>query len=129
MHTPTRVLLVDDEHDFRELMTKRLGKRGVDVLAVPGGREALAALEAATFDVVILDVRMPGMDGIETLREMRRIGTEAQVIMLTGHASLEAAHQGMALGAFDYLLKPVGISELLFKIQDAMARKRHGANV
>lgn len=128
MQTPPRVLLVDDEHDFRDLITKRLRKRGLVVQAVPDGKEALAALSDAPFDVVILDVRMPGMDGIETLRAMQRLDSDAQIIMLTGHASLEAAHQGMGLGAFDYLLKPVGINELLFKIQDAMARKRLGAN-
>lgn len=118
-----RALFVDDEIDFLETVTKRMQKRGVDVSGVSSGEEALAWLQANPVDVVVLDVRMKGMDGIQTLRAIKRDHPLLEVIMLTGHASLEIAREGMQLGAFDYLMKPVDLDELLYKLEDAYKKK------
>jgi DNA-binding NtrC family response regulator len=118
-----RVLLVDDERDFLEVLIRRLGKRDVDVRGVSSGEEALQYLEAKPIDVAVLDVRMPGMDGLTALRKIKKLDPLIEVIMLTGHASLEVALEGMRAGAFDYLMKPAEIDELLYKIQDAHRAK------
>jgi DNA-binding NtrC family response regulator len=117
------VLLVDDEVPFVETMTKRLSKRQLMVLSAYSGREALEKLEKNAVDVVILDVKMPGMDGIETLREVKKAHPLVEVIMLTGHATVETAVEGMRLGAFDYLMKPCEIEELLTKVGEAKEKK------
>jgi DNA-binding NtrC family response regulator len=120
------VLLVDDEVPFVETMTKRLSKRQLMILPAYSGRQALEKLEKNSVDVVILDVKMPGMDGIETLREIKKIYPLVEVIMLTGHATIETAVEGMRLGAFDYLMKPCEIDELVAKVNDAKEKKsRH----
>ena len=118
-----QVLLVDDEAEFSETLIKRMKKRNVDITGVKSGEEALMALDQNQVDVVVLDVRMPGMDGIETLRAMKKAHPLIEVIMLTGHASVEVAVQGMEFGAFDYLMKPMEIDDLLYKIQDAYKKK------
>ena len=120
---PFSVLLVDDEIDFLQTLIKRLKKRGLDVHDAASGEEALEMIACTPVDVVVLDVRMPGMDGIETLREIKKIDPLAEVIMLTGHASVEVAISGMALGAFDYLMKPMDIDELVYKLQDAYRQR------
>ena len=117
------VLLVDDEIEFRNTLQKRLTKRDLNVNGVDSGEEALKTLNQQSFDVVVLDVRMKGMDGIETLREIKRTYPLVEVIMLTGHAEVEAAVEGMELGAFDYLMKPMVIDDLVYKIQDAYKKK------
>ena len=117
------VLLVDDEGEFLDTLVKRILKRNVNATGVKSGEEALGFLEKNPVDVVVLDVRMPGMDGIETLRVLKRQHPLTEVIMLTGHASLEVAIEGMELGAFDYLMKPVEIDDLLYKLQDANKRR------
>lgn len=119
-----KVLLVDDEVEFLETLVKRMRKRNLDVTGVPSGGEAFQWLSRNPVDVVVLDVRMPGMDGIETLRELKRLYPLVEVIMLTGHASMEVAIVGMELGAFDYLMKPMAIDELLYKLQDAYKKKK-----
>jgi DNA-binding response OmpR family regulator len=119
-----KVLLVDDEDDFRELLGKRLTKRGLAVSTAASGEAGLGQAQDGDFDVVVLDVKMPGMDGLEVLRRLRKIAPDTEVILLTGHANMEVAVEGMDLGAFDYLMKPVAINELLYKIQDATARRR-----
>ena len=118
-----RVLLVDDEKDFLEVLIRRLGKRQVKVDGVSTGEEALQYLQVRPIDVAVLDVKMPGMDGITLLRELKKLNPLIEVIMLTGHASLEVALEGMRSGAFDYLMKPAEIDELLYKIQDAYRAK------
>lgn len=118
-----KVLFVDDEIDFLETLMKRMKKRGVDVAGVGSGEQALDYLNKQPVDVVVLDVRMPGIDGIQTLREIKRIDPLMEVIMLTGHASIEVAIEGMELGAFDYLMKPADIDELFYKIQDAFKKR------
>jgi len=119
-----RVLLVDDEKEFLETLLKRLLKRKVKVAGVNSGEEALKILKETPFDVVVLDVRMQGMDGIQTLREIKKIRPLVEVIMLTGHANLEIAVEGMEVGAFDYLMKPTDVDELLYKLEDAFKRKK-----
>jgi DNA-binding NtrC family response regulator len=117
------VLLVDDEVEFLETLMKRMKKRGVRVSGVKSGDEALVFLSNNPVDVVVLDVKMPGMDGIETLRAIKKRHPLVEVIMLTGHASVEVAIQGMELAAFDYLMKPINIDDLLYKLQDAYQKR------
>ncbi len=119
-----RVLIVDDEADFLETLVKRLEKRGIDATGAESGELALEVMSKKLFDVVILDVKMPGgMDGIEALREMKRIQPLAEVVLLTGHASVETSIEGMKLGAFDYLLKPIKLEDLLIKLAQAFEKK------
>ncbi len=118
------ILIVDDEEDFRVTLVKRLQKRHLQVFGAESGQKALTLMEAMVFDVVVLDVKMPGMDGIETIREMKKKNPLTEVILLTGHASMESGIEGMKLGAFDYLMKPVNIDELLEKIRQAYERKQ-----
>lgn len=117
------VLLVDDEEEFLETLVKRLAKRKLDVTGVTSARDAIRVLNEKPIDIVVLDVKMPGMDGLEALRQIKTTSPEVEVIMLTGHANMEAAIQGMELGAFDYLMKPMDIDELLYKLQDAYKKK------
>lgn len=117
------VLLVDDEVEFVNTLTKRMNKRNVNASAVQSGEAALEFLENHPADVVVLDVKMPGMDGIQTLRNIKERHPLIEVIMLTGHANVEVAIQGMELGAFDYLMKPMAIDDLLYKIEDASKKK------
>ena len=117
------VLLVDDEKDFLEVLTKRLRKRKLRLVAANSGAEAIRTVQDTPIDVVVLDMRMPQMDGLQTLREIKQINPGVEVIMLTGHANVETAVEGMELGAFDYLIKPVDIDELLYKLQDAFKKK------
>ena len=120
-----RVLFVDDEVEFLQLMEKRLSRRGMEVSTAPDGQSALDMLDAVLaeggemFKVVVMDVRMPGMDGLETLRHMKAKAPELPVILLTGHACMGVAVQGMDLGAYDYMLKPVSISDLIIKMEEA----------
>ena len=119
-----RVLIVDDEDNFRETFIKRLTKRELNVTGAESGEKALQILDKQLFDVVILDVKMPGMDGVETLREMKRMRPLMEVIMLTGHSTVESAIDGMKLGAFDYIMKPADLDELLEKMSQAYEKKR-----
>ena len=119
-----RALFVDDEVEFLELMHKRLTRRGMDVITAPDGQTALKLLDQAiqegqTFEIVVMDVRMPGMDGLETLRHMKEKAPKIPVILLTGHACMGVAVQGRDVGAYDYMLKPVAISELIIKMEEA----------
>jgi len=119
-----RVLVVDDERDFVEATVKRLNKRGIDAEGVLSGEEALELMKKKRFDVVLLDIKMPGgMDGIETLREMKKIAPITEVILLTGHASVESSIEGLKLGAFDYLLKPMKLEDLIKKLAEAFEKK------
>lgn len=117
------VLFVDDEVGFLETICKRMKKRNIKVHGVESGEEALAFLDKDSVDIVVLDVRMKGMNGIQTLEEIKKKKPLIEVIMLTGHASVEVAIQGMELGAFDYLMKPMNLDELLYKLQDAYKKK------
>jgi len=119
-----RVLVVDDEKAFVETLVNRLNKRDIDSTGVLSGEEALEVMKKKLFDVIILDIKMPGgMDGIEALREMKKIQPLAEVILLTGHASVETSIEGMKLGAFDYLLKPIKLEDLMVKMAEAFEKK------
>ncbi len=119
----TRVLIVDDEEEFVETLSERLTIREYDVTTSLSGEDAIEKLKHYNFDVVILDVAMPGMDGIETLRKIKSIKPLTEVIMLTGHATVESAIEGMRLGAFDFLMKPCKTEELVAKLKVAHERK------
>jgi DNA-binding NtrC family response regulator len=119
------VLLVDDEVEFVESFSERLVIRNLDISKAFSGAEALRILEAnKNIEVVILDVRMPEMDGIQTLAEIKKDFPLVEVIMLTGHADVESAIEGMKKGAFDYLMKPCNIDQLLAKVTEAAIKKR-----
>ncbi len=119
------VLFVDDEADYVGSIIKRMQRRNIAAYGAESGFAALELLAAkhAEIDVVVLDVRMPGMDGIAVLKKVKAQYPLIEVIMLSGHASLAVAKEGMETGAFDYLMKPVDMDELLYKLQDAYQKK------
>ena len=114
-----RVLLVDDEEEFVSALSERLTLRGIGVDSALNGEEALARLVAKDFEVVILDVMMPGLGGLEVLRQIKATHPNTQVILLTGHGSTREGIEGMRLGAFDYLIKPVDLEDMLEKMKAA----------
>jgi len=114
-----KVLLVDDEKEFIQTLAERLEVRDFNVQTAFDGEEALSKIKAQDFDVVILDVLMPGKNGIETLREIKNLKPLISVIMLTGHATVETAIDGMKAGAYDYLMKPTDTNDLVGKITKA----------
>ncbi len=121
-----RVLLVDDEEEFVSALSERLMLRGIEVDSALNGEEALASLKEKEFEVVILDVMMPGLGGLEVLRQIKSTHPNTQVILLTGHGSTREGIEGMRLGAFDYLIKPVDIEEMLEKMKEAAKTARTG---
>lgn len=120
---PTKVLIVDDEKDFVEIFSLRLQETGERVFTAYSGQECLDVLEKEAIDVVVLDIKMPGMDGIETMREIKKRHPIVEVILLTGHGAIETAVSGMKLGAYDYLLKPADVGEMAKKLEGARKRK------
>ena len=123
--TIAKVLLVDDETPFVETMIKRLNKREVEIIPAYNGQEALDQLQKHPhIEVVILDIKMPVMDGMEALSKIKAKHPLVEVIMLTGHATVETGIDGMKMGAFDYLMKPCNTEELVRKVRQAAARKR-----
>ncbi|MBW1889307.1 MAG: response regulator, partial [Deltaproteobacteria bacterium] len=111
------IMLVDDEVPFVETMAKRLAKRNIKIIAAFSAEEGLEKLKMnQKIDVIVLDVKMPGMDGIEALREIKKVSPLVEVIMLTGHATIESGIDGMKLGAYDFLKKPCNIEELVNKV-------------
>ncbi|WP_419664136.1 response regulator [Desulfosarcina variabilis] len=120
---PTRVLLVDDEQDFVEMLAMRLEEAGEQVTPAYTGQECLEKLASNEIDVVILDIKMPGMDGIQTLQNIKNSYPLVEVILLTGHGTTETAVEGMKLGAFDYLLKPADFEDLTTKLVGARKKK------
>ena len=117
------VLLVDDEEEFLRTIIKRLSRRGTEAVGATRGEQALELMTESARDVVVLDVKMPGMDGLEVLKRIKTQWPNTEVIMLTGHASVEAAVEGMDRGAFDYLMKPADFEDLLYKLEDAFRKK------
>lgn len=111
------ILLVDDKEEFISALSNRLLLHGMEVHTATKGEDALTMLQEKTADVVVLDVVMPGMGGLETLRRIKETYPHIQVILLTGHASTKEGIEGMRLGAFDYLMKPVDIEELIAKMR------------
>ena len=120
-----KILLVDDEKPFVETMMKRLKKRDVDVAPAYDGKEALECLEQdSTIEVVIMDIKMPVMDGMEALKAVKSKHPLVEVIMLTGHATVESGIDGMRMGAFDYLMKPCDMDQLITKVEEAARHTR-----
>jgi DNA-binding NtrC family response regulator len=120
-----KLLLVDDEERFLATTRKLLSKSGYQAETASSGSEALEKIRNQPIHVVILDVKMPGMDGIETLREIKRQFPMVEVIMLTGHATVESAVEGLKSGATDYLMKPADMEDLIRKAEEAFARRRN----
>ncbi|MBF0452590.1 MAG: response regulator [Candidatus Magnetomorum sp.] len=120
---PIKILLVDDEKDFVEMLSLRLEEKGEQVFTASSGKECLECLNKQPVDVIILDLKMPGMDGIETLQQIKARHPLVEVIMLTGHGTAETAVDGMKLGAFDYLIKPSDFDTLNQKLDAARKRK------
>ena len=118
-----KILLVDDETVFTQNMAKLLTSRGYVVTAVNSGDAAIQELEQKDFDVVVLDLKMPGMDGITTLKEIKKLGLFTETLILTGHGSIDTALEAIKIGAYDYLTKPCEIDELVGKIEGAWERK------
>jgi two-component system OmpR family response regulator len=118
-----RVLVVDDEEDFATALVERLRRRGFVADAVFGGRVALGALVAHRYDVVVLDLKMPEMDGLATLRAIKKAGFDPAVVVLTGHGTVASGIEGMQVGAADFLQKPVGLDALCTAIRAAAERK------
>lgn len=119
----TKVLLVDDEAEFASALAERLRLRNYDSKAVFNAEDALAIVQSSSPDVVLLDFRMPGMDGIEVLKVIKQIDSTIEVIMLTGHGDTQSVEEGMKSGAFEYMMKPVDIGELLIKIDKAKKKR------
>jgi two-component system, OmpR family, response regulator len=116
------LLLVDDEDDFRTTLANRLKRRNFDVTDADSGEKALEIMKNNSFDVAIIDIKMPGIDGIETLKRVKKIDPHMEVILLTGHASIEAGIEGIKSGAYDYVIKPCTVNDLMVKIVDAFRR-------
>jgi len=121
--TGPRVLLVDDEEKFLDVLSQRLGTRGIDAETSTSGEEALVKIKNKNFDAIVLDVMMPGIGGIETLKRIRKENPEVQIIMLTGRGSVDKAVEAMKEGAIDFLEKPADINTLLDKISKAKEKK------
>jgi DNA-binding NtrC family response regulator len=119
----SKILLVDDETVFTDNMSKLLNARGYRVTAVNSGEDAISALKQDRFDVVVLDLKMPGMDGLTTLREIKTLGLFTETLILTGHGSIDTAMEAIKLGAYDYLSKPCEIEDLVAKIEGAWGKK------
>ena len=118
-------MLVDDEVIFVETMAKRLAARNMEIITAFSAEECLEKLKVnPELDVIVLDIKMPGMDGIEALKEIKKISPLTEVIMLTGHATIELGIQGMKLGAHDFLTKPCDIEEIALKIEEAFKKKQ-----
>ena len=120
---PLNILLVDDEAEFISSLAERLALRGFHTSVATAGSRALELIKKISFHAVVLDVMMPGMDGLETLSEIKKIDETIEVVLLTGHACMDVALSGIQAGAFDYLVKPVDVDELAFRLQDACEKR------
>ncbi len=120
---PASLLVVDDDVAFRQVMARELDRLGYEVSAVGSGEEAIESVKSAEPDVVLLDLRLPGIGGIETLKAVQAAAQGAEVIMLTGHGSIDSAIESIRIGAFDYVVKPCPLDELHIRIQRALERR------
>ena len=118
-----KVLLVDDEEDFLEVLSERMKSRGIEVSTANSATEAIRIAEKESFDAIIVDLMMPEMDGLEALKLIKEKKPESQVILLTGHATVDKGIEAMKLGAMDFLEKPADLSQLTEKIKKAHAKK------
>ena len=118
-----KVLLVDDEEEFCKMLSERLENRGMKVSAVLSGEDAVARVEDQNFDAIIVDLAMPGIDGLETLRRIKEKRPDLEILMLTGHGTVKSGIEAMKLGAEDFLEKPVDMKVLMEKISDAKHKR------
>lgn len=118
-----KVLLVDDEQNFLDALSERMKAKGLEITSAYSGQEAIEAVKDEFFDAVVLDMMMPGLDGIETMKKMKKINPDLQVILLTGHATVGKGIEAMKLGAMDFLEKPAELSSLMQKIHKAKVNK------
>ncbi len=121
MKEDLKVLIVDDEHDLVSTLVERLEIRGVDATGVCSGTQAIEQVENDDFDVVVLDVKLKGEDGVEIMKQIKEIKPTLPVLLLTGHMSPETSEEGFKAGAIDYLLKPINLNDLMTKMREAMA--------
>ena len=119
-----RVLIIDDEDQFVDAVVERLRLRGFEANGVTSGQDAMELLHQRSYDVVLLDVKMPGLGGLEVIRKVKEKWPDLQVVMLTGHGSTQDAEEGMQLGAFKYVMKPVKIDDLISIIHEASGQKQ-----
>jgi DNA-binding NtrC family response regulator len=124
MAKPRKVLLVDDEVEFTEALAERMEARGLNVDTVDSGEAAVDAVKSSDFNAIILDLAMPGMDGIETLKRLREQNPDLQIIVLTGRATVEKGIEAMKLGAMDFLEKPADIKKIMEKIEQATGKRK-----
>ncbi len=115
-----KILLIDDENEFTSTLAERLEIRGYDAKTTDSGEAGIELIQNENFDIAILDLMMPGMSGIETLRQIKIINTALPVILLTGHGSTKEGVEGMRIGAADYLMKPLDINDLMEKINETL---------
>jgi DNA-binding NtrC family response regulator len=124
MNTKTKILVVDDEEVVRLCHTRTLASEHCNVETVTNGNDALQAMAAQEFDVVLLDLKMPGLDGMSVLKTIKQNWPESEVIVITGYPAVESAKQAVTLGAFDFLAKPVGPDDVITATNNAMQHKR-----
>ncbi len=123
MKNKQKLLFVDDDETFRKVMKKELSRMGYSVVCVGSGEAAIEALKKRNFDVIILDIKMPGIGGLNTLKSIKKMDPEVEVIMLTGRATIESAVESMKMGAYDYITKPCRLNELDILLKKAYERR------
>jgi DNA-binding response OmpR family regulator len=126
MHEPFRVLIVDDEDDLLSTLVERLEFRGIQTVGVQTGTQTLEEIAKQDFDIVVLDVKLKGEDGVEVMKNIKHTHPDLPVILLTGHMSQESSREGLDAGAIDYVLKPINLEDLIVKMQEAIATSRRG---
>ena len=119
-----KLMLVDDEKRYLQTTAKLMEKKGIEVVTAQSGEQALDLLRTHDVHVVILDIKMPGMDGFKTLRAIKTLYPQVEVIMLTGHATMDSAIEGLQFGAFDYVMKPADIDDIVNKAYEAFEKRR-----
>src|SRR5438270_10550785 len=122
-HRALRILFVDDEKPLQELLRSELPRLGHEVTVCPDGKAALKVLEKGKFDAAILDLRMPGMSGIEVLEHLKRVSPDTEAVVMTGHASMETAIEAVRLGAFDYITKPCKLAAIAAVLEKVIERR------
>jgi DNA-binding response OmpR family regulator len=121
MDKPLKILLVDDEEDLTTTLVERLDLRGIEAIAVQTGSETLEQVRRSHFDVVVLDIKLKGEDGVDVMKRIKQVRAKLPVILLTGHMSKEASEEGLEAGAIDYIIKPIDIDALIAKLREAVA--------
>ena len=119
-----KLMLVDDEKRYLQTTAKLMGKKGIDVVTAESGEQALDLLKTLDVHVVILDIKMPGMDGFKTLRAIKTLYPPVEVVLLTGHTTMDSAIDGLQFGAFDYVMKPADVEDIVNKAYEAFEKRQ-----